>query len=127
MGGVEVESRRRGFIASRRRHTPLALGASYGFLRPPRRSEEDEERFRERLRNEPQLRREYRSSILVQLTVVGALFLACLALIVQALVMVRRFQGSLGWMLPVGVGFLALLVLRRFLRLVSEYRRVDWR
>jgi hypothetical protein len=96
-------------------------------LRPPRRSEADEEHFQERLRNEPQLRREYRSSILVQLTVVGALFLACLALVVQALVMVRHFQGSLGWMLPVGVGLLALLVLQRFLRLVSEYRRIDRR
>lgn len=118
-----MEIRRRQF-GSRRRHAPLGFGATYGFLRPPRRSEEDEQRFLERLRSEPHLRREYRGSVLLQLTVVGALLLACLALAVQALVMVRRIPASLGWMLPVGVGFLALLVLRRFLRLVAEYRRI---
>jgi hypothetical protein len=118
-----VDPRHRG-LRSRRR-APLGLGASYGFLRPPRRGEEDEEGFRARLRAEPELRREYRGSVLVQLTIVGALFLACLTLVVQAVVLMRRIPAAVqfGWLLPVGVGLLALLVLRRFLRLLSEYRQ----
>ena len=115
-------------FGSRRRRAPLAFGASYGFLRPPRRQEEDQELFLERLRNEPELRREYRTSLAVQLTVVGALFVAVVAFVVQMIVLVHRapgaLVGSMGWALPILIGCLALLVLRRFLRLLSDYKRM---
>jgi hypothetical protein len=109
----------------RRRHAPLAPGARYGFLQPPRRGADDEE-FQSRLRADPALRRQYRNMLLVQMTVVGALLLACATLVVQAIVMVRRVAvvTSMGWVLPVGVGLLALLVLRRFLRLLHDYREL---
>lgn len=109
----------------RRRHRALG-GASYSFLRPPL-LREDDDRFRERLRTEPGFRRQVRATLLVQLTVVGALFLASLTLVVQALVLLRRMgnASSGAWVLPVAVGFLALLVLRRFLRLVADFRSLD--
>lgn len=112
--------------SSRRRRAPIGLGASYGFLRPARRHEEEQQQFLERLRSEPQLRREYRSSLIIQLTVVGALTAAVGGLLVQMIVLVRRVQlpaaQQVGWVLPVAVGFLGLLVLRRFLRLWADYR-----
>jgi len=117
---------RRG-LTSRRRRQALGLGASYGFLRPPSHRDADDEHFRERLRTEPEFRRQYRSTLLVQLTVVGALLVASVTLVVQAIVLVRRVAAatsSAAWVLPVGVGILSLLVLRRFLRLVSDYRSI---
>ncbi len=121
----DMTGERRAF-GSRRRRAPLGFGASYGFLRPPRRQEEDQELFRERLRTEPELRREYRTSLAVQLTVVGALLAAVVAFVVQMIVLVRRapvaLVGNMGWTLPVLIGLLALLVLRRFLRLLADYR-----
>lgn len=120
-----MEPRRFG---SRRRREPLRFGTQWGFLQPPRRPAVDEDAFRARLRSDPAMNRQYRSALLVQLTLVGILFLACLTLVVQAVVMVRRIAlpgGSPGWVIPLGVGFLALLVLRRFLRLLSEYRDFD--
>ena len=113
-------------LQSRRRRSPATLGVSFGFLRPPRRHEEEQERFVERLRNEPELRREYRSSLIIQLTVVGALTLAVFGFLIQAIVVVRRLHQpavqQMGWVLPVLVGCLGLLVLRRFLRLWADYR-----
>ena len=117
----------RGFASPRRR--PPVSFSPYGFLRPPRRHEEEQQRFIEQLRDQPQLRREYRVSLLVQIGVVGALCVACLALVVQSAVMVHRMQvpalASLGWFLPACVGLLALLVLRRLLRLVADYRSLS--
>lgn len=113
-------------FGSRPRRTPISLGASYGFLRPARRHEEEQARFRERLRDEPALRREYRTSLLIQLTVVGALTLAVFGFLVQVITLVHRVRmpavQQMGWVLPVAVGFLGLLVLRRFLRLWGDYR-----
>src|SRR5262249_51363467 len=118
---------RRGFVSKRRR-APMLLGASYGFLRPPRRHEDELENLVNRLREDAGLRREYRTSLAVQLTVVGALLVAVLGLVIETIVVVRRarvgFLGASGWMLPVVVGFLALLVARRFLRLWDDYRRL---
>jgi len=115
-------------LASRRRRGPLLPGASFGFLRPPRRHEEEQERFIERLREDATLRREYRTSLAIQLTVVGALLLAVIGLVVQAIVVLQRTRfaaaGRIGWTLPLLVAFLASLVARRFLRLWSDYRRI---
>jgi hypothetical protein len=101
----------------------------YGFLRPPRRHEEEQRQFLERLREEPRLRREYRASLAVQMAVVGALLLACLVLIVQSILLLRSLASpslaALAWIVPSFVGLLALLVLRRFLRLVADYRRMS--
>ena len=114
---------------SRQRRSPIALGASYGFLRPPRRHEEDQQEFLERLRNEPALRREYRTSLLIQLTVVGGLVLAVFGFLVQMIVLLRRVHlgamQQMSWILPVAVGCLGLLVLRRFLRLWADFRAMD--
>jgi hypothetical protein len=118
---------RRGFASSRRR-APVTFGA-YGFLRPPRRHEEEQQRFIERLREEPLLRREYRASLGVQMAVVGALLLACIGLVVQSALMVRSMRSpavaSMGWLIPCTVGLLTLLVFRRFMRLVSDFRHLD--
>jgi hypothetical protein len=113
---------------SRRRRAPLALGSSFGFLRPSRRHEEDQEEFLQRLREEPELRREYRASLAVQLTVVGVLMLAVFGLVIQSTVVLRKLRipggPNIGWLLPFLVGCLGLLVFRRFLRLWSDYRRM---
>lgn len=115
-------------FGSRRRRPLAGLGASYGFLRPPRRHEEDQRLFLEHVRSEPRLRREYRTSLLVQLVVVGALLVTVIGLGLQAAVLVRRLRipgaASLGWFVPAVVAFLALAVLRRFLRLWSDWRQM---
>jgi len=109
--------------APSRRRPPIG---TLSFLRPPRRHEEEQRLFLERVRQEPRLRREYRGSLLFQMLVVGALLLALLVLLVQAAIAVRMVQSPalapLRWFLPGVVGVLALLVLRRFLRLLSDYR-----
>jgi hypothetical protein len=101
----------------------------YGFLRPPRRHEEEQRRFLERLRDEPKLRREYRASLAVQMGVVGALLLACIVLVVQSALLLRSLRAPslapFAWIVPAFVGLLALLVLRRFLRLLADYRRMS--
>src|SRR5262245_47561019 len=116
---------RRGF-GSRRPRTPLGLGTPYGFLRPPRRQEEEMRRFLERVRNEPELRREYRTSLIVQIIVVGVLLAAMLFFVVQSCLFLRSLApgqfGSLRWGLPALAGLLAAAVARRFLRLLADYR-----
>jgi hypothetical protein len=118
---------RRGFADTRRR-PPVTFGP-YGFLRPPRRHEEEQRRFLERVRDEPKLRREYRASLAVQMGVVGALLLACAVLVVQSALLLRSLRtpslAPLAWMLPGFVALLALVVLRRFLRLLADYRRMS--
>ena len=115
---------RRGFSSSRRR-PPVTFG-TFGFLRPPRRHEKDQRLFMERVRQEPNLRREYRASLVIQLVVVGALLLACVVLVLQSAIMLRQVRvpaaDSFGWLIPAVVGMLALAVLRRFLRILSDYR-----
>jgi len=112
-----------------RRSRPLAgLGATYGFLRPTRRHEEEERRFLERLREEPGLRREYRTSVLVQMVVVAVLAAAMIGLGVQSSVLLQRLRssaiGSIAWAIPALAGLLALVILRRFLRLLADFRRL---
>lgn len=118
---------RRGLAAVRRR-PPVAFGP-YGFLRPPRRHEEEQRRFLERIREEPKLRREYRASLAVQMGVVGALLLACIVLVVQSALLLRSLRAPslapFAWIVPAFVALLALLVLRRFLRLLADYRRMS--
>lgn len=111
---------------SRRRRSALDLGASYGFLRPTRRHEEEQRRLQQRLHDEPNLRREYRTSLVVQMVVVALLFAAMLALCVQSFLLVRKLHdprlAPLGWMVPVLAALLGVVVGRRFLRLLSDYR-----
>lgn len=117
--------RRRSFDSARRRGPVTPVG-SIGFLRPSRRHEEEQRRFLEHVRDEPRLRREYSASLMVQLVVVGALLLACAALVVQSALLMRQLRveslAFLAWMVPLVVSFLALAVLRRFLRILSDYR-----
>jgi O-antigen/teichoic acid export membrane protein len=116
---------RRSF-ASRRRHTPLRFGATYGFLRPARRSEEETQRFLARLRAEPELQREVRASLVLQLVVVGILLAAMIGFVVQAALLLRRFPNTanspLRWLLPAVAVLLAWAVARRFLRVLHDYR-----
>lgn len=110
-----------------RRARPLAgLGATYGFLRPTPRQVEDQQRFRERLREDPRMRREVRTSLALQLVVVGILFLALIVLGVQSISLLKSLRtsavGPVAWAIPALAGMLALVVLRRFLRVLSEYR-----
>jgi hypothetical protein len=121
------DSRGRRFTS--RRSRPLAgFGATYGFLRPTRRHVEEEQRFLERLNAEPRLRREYRTSIAVQAIVVGLLLASIAALLVQSFRLLHTLRASaLGpvvWGIPALAGLLFLAVLRRFLRLVSDFRRM---
>jgi hypothetical protein len=111
-----------------RRSRPLAgFGATYGFLSPTPRHVEDERRFRERLREDPRMRREYRTSLVLQIVVVGILFVALVVLGVQSVSLLKALRtsavGPVAWAVPALAAFLALAVLRRFLRVVSEYRR----
>jgi len=120
-------SPRRRFTSRRAR--PLAgLGATYGFLRPAPRHAEDEKRLRERLREDPRMRREVRTSLVLQLVVVGTLFLALIVLGVQSIGLLKSLRtsavGPVAWALPALAGLLALVVLRRFLRVLSEYRNL---
>lgn len=122
----EVAELRRRSLDSTRRRGPVNPIGSIGFLRPTRRHEEENRRFLERVRDEPRLRREYSASLLLQLVVVGALLLACAGLIVQSALLMRQLQipnlSILGWIVPLLVALLALAVLRRFLRILSDYR-----
>jgi hypothetical protein len=84
------------------------------------------ERFRSRLRGEPELRREYRITLALQLAVVGALFGALIVLVVQSFLLLRSTPAAraagLHWGVPAVAGFLSLAVLRRMRRLVADYR-----
>jgi hypothetical protein len=111
----------------RRRPRRTAASGAYGFLRPPRRHEEELQQVLAHGRRDPALLRAHRTSLLVQAIVVGSLFVACIALAVQSLLLLRRIRSpgmeSVGWMLPALVGAFALLVLRRLRRIVSDYKR----
>jgi len=108
-----------------RRRQPVA---QWGFLRPHQRQVEDEERLRQHLRDNPGLQKEYRSSLILQLGIVGALTLSCVVLLFQSIRMLGVFSTSsnyaaLSWALPLLIGFLGLAALRRFLKVLTEYRR----
>jgi hypothetical protein len=108
-----------------RRRPPLP---TLGFLRPLQRRADEEALWRERLREVPSLRREYRSGLLLQLLVLGALLLACLVLFVQSVGLISQVQkiatlSRFAWFLPALVAGLGLLALRRFMRVFAEYRR----
>ena len=113
---------------SRRRRPSVGMGSNYGFLRPTRRHEEEERRFQDRVRTEPELRREYRTSLLFQLAVVGVLVAAILGLVVQSFAFLRALPDASTarglWAIPAVAALLALLALRRFLALVAAYRRL---
>jgi len=102
---------------------------AFGFLRPLPQREEEEERLRQRLRENPSLRREYRSGLILQLVIVGGLVLACGILLVQSLGLIDSFQkvtslSPFAWFLPVLVLGLGALALRRFLRVLGEFRKL---
>jgi len=121
-----MSRRPRGRISRSTRRQPLP---TFGFLRPLPRREEEEEQLRERLRDNPSLRREYRSGLILQLVVVGGLLLACTVLLVQSLTLIESFQrvaslSPFAWFLPVLVLALGALALRRFLRVLAEFRKL---
>ncbi len=104
-----------------------AVIPSVGFLRPLHRRTAEDAAWRARVRQEPALRREYRSGLVLQLCVVGALVLSCVVLLVQSLGLIARFQKiaalqSFAWFLPIVIAGLGLVALRRFLRVVAELR-----
>jgi len=114
---------RRRFDRMRRRQ-PVA---TWGFLRPTQRQAEDERERREHLKSNPALQREVRSSLLIQLGILGLLTASCIVLLVESLRFLTRIQLSgsgvaLAWGLPLFVGFLGFAALRRFLRVLAEYR-----
>lgn len=116
--------RRSRFDRARRRQ-PLT---TWSFMRPQGR-DEDDERLHERLRDMPELRREYRNSLALQLTIIGVLVGACAVLLVQSLLMIRDFEklpalAGLAWIVPAIVAALGYLALRRFLRVLVEFRRL---
>ena len=108
----------------KRRRQPVA---TWGFLRPHHRKVDDERAQRERLRKSPLLMREYKRSLVLQLSVIGVLTLSCLVLLLQSIIMLRSLDAvpafaGVAWVIPTIVGFLGLAALRRFLRVLSEYR-----
>ena len=108
------------------RRQPLS---TFGLLRPLQRRE-DEAQWQERLQSLPALRREYRSGLLLQLAVIGALVLACAVLLVQSLSLVTSLRKIAGlspfaWFLPALVAVLGAVALRRWLHVLAEFRR--WR
>lgn len=113
--------------SERKRRRRSAAPSPYGFLRPPRRHEEDLQQLLERAEREPRLLRAHRASLLAQAIVVGALLAASIGLAVQSFVLMRRMRSpgleTIGWLLPAIVAAFALVILRRFLRIVSDYRR----
>ena len=101
----------------------------WSFLRPAARSEEDPESLHERLRQSPALRREYRSSLVLQMAVIGVLILSCVGLLVQSVRLLDRLErvpslAALAWLIPTLVAGLGLLALRRFLRVLSDFRKL---
>jgi hypothetical protein len=120
-------SLRRG-MHSRRRRAGLESGSIYGFLRPPVRHEEEQRQFLDRLCREPALRREYRLSLLIQMVVVILLLAAMCGLVAQSFVLLRKLDrpdlSKLSWMVPMAAALLGLIVGRRFLRLLGQYRRL---
>jgi hypothetical protein len=117
--------RRSRFERSRRRQ---AL-AAWSFLRPAQRTEEDRERFEDRLRETPALLREYRSSLALQMAIIGILVLSCVFLFVQSVLLLRTLESvpslsGLVWAIPTLVAGLGLVALRRFLRVLSEFRKL---
>jgi hypothetical protein len=115
---------RRRFDRMRRRQ-PVA---QWGFLRPTHRQAEGERERLEHLRNNPELRREYGSSLLLQLGILALLTLSCLVLLLQSLHMLTSMDlpgnfAPLAWILPLFVAFLGFAAGRRFLRVLGEYRR----
>ncbi len=109
-----------------RRRPPLT---PWSFLRPAARSEDDPDSLRARLRETPALRREYRSSLMLQMTVIGVLVLSCAVLLIQSIGLLRKLEAvpslaALAWLIPTLVAGLGLLALRRFLRVLSEFRKL---
>jgi hypothetical protein len=108
-----------------RRRQPVA---QWGFLRPHNRQVDEEDRLRDHIREHPRLQREYRSSLVLQLVVLGLLTLSCLILLVQSFriltsVTLPGNYASLGWALPLFIGLLGMTALRRFLKVLAELRR----
>jgi ABC-type Fe3+ transport system permease subunit len=101
---------------------------TWSFMRPQAR-EAESERLHERLQEMPELRREYRQSLALQLGIIGALVLSCVVLLVQSMLMIRSFEkvpaiAGLAWAVPAIVAAIGYLALRRFLRVLGEYRRL---
>ena len=121
-----MNRRPRSRFAHTRRRQALT---TWSFLRPTAQSDDDEARFRKRLRDTPTLRREYRSSLGLQLLVIGILVLSCAYLLFQSIVLLRRLEAvprlaGLAWLIPTLVAGLGLVSLRRFLRVLAEFRKL---
>jgi len=107
-----------------RRRQPVA---QWGFLRPHNRHLDEEERLQEHIRDHPRLQREYRQSLILQLGVLGLLTGSCVVLLVQSIriltgLTIPANYAPLAWGLPLFIGLLGMTALRRFLRVLSEYR-----
>ncbi len=93
------------------------------------RSDDDLESYHDRLRETPALQREYRSSLILQLTIIGILVLSCAFLLFQSIRMLGALEkipslAALAWAIPTLVAALGLVALRRFLRVLSEFRKL---
>jgi hypothetical protein len=106
----------------------MGLGSTYGFLRPSRRSEEEGRAFLERVRSEPELLREVRTSMALQLVIVGLLLAALVGLLVQSFLLIRGTPQALNpmlrWGLPAVILMLTWMVARRFFRVLRDYQRL---
>jgi len=122
-----MPTRPHGRFGRTRRRTPLL---TWSFLRPAARAEWDHEEFLENLRTQPRLRREFRSSLVFQLCVIGALGLSCAVLCIQSLWLLRHWRGPsefgvVVWLFPAVIAALGLVALRRFLYVLSDFRRLN--
>ena len=124
-----MPTRPHGRFGRARRRTPLA---TWSFLRPAPRAESDRDEFLENLRDQPLLRREYRSSLVFQLCIIGALVLSCAVLCIQSLWLLRHWRGpselgTIVWLFPAVIAALGLVALRRFLRVLTDLRHLGTR
>jgi hypothetical protein len=80
------------------------------------------------MRTEPELRREVRASLALQLVIVGVLLAALGGLLVQLFVLLRDLpvaaSPALRWGLPAVVVLLGWIVARRFFRVWRDYRQM---
>jgi hypothetical protein len=109
-----------------RRQRPIA---TWRFLRPPD-SPEGARAWREHVRANPRLLREVRSSLAIQMGVLGVLALSCGVLAYQVFGLMRTWRAStsmphMRWAIPAIVLFLGWLAVRRFLRVLAEYRSLQ--
>jgi hypothetical protein len=116
---------RRRFQDARRRR-PIT---PWRFLRPPD-SPDEARAWRDHVHSSPHLLREVRSSLAIQMGVLGTLAVSCAVLAYQVFGLMRTWRGSaamphLRWMVPAIAVFLGWLAVRRFLRVLAEFRSLQ--